>query len=193
LEGYFESDMQTECNNISELDNVKLQEAWKIYQRLRRIEFGVKYSDDPYFNWGSFMYRKAYHPYLFMREALIRNIPIPENLMKAIDDRYFREHKKKFFESASSHVESELKQKTGRALEYDNIGKALMAILLSKKSGLFVSGNNVNASQIKKSVLGLAKDYGITEYGLGLLDRDITAGLEQLKNNYHLFIDNNKS
>lgn len=195
LDVYFESETPVKWRDINGLNDLKIQEAWRIYQRFRRVEFGVRYSDDPYFNWGAFMYRQAYHPYLFMREALIRNIPIPANLMRVIDDRYLREHEKKFFESNSSRADSKLvlKQKSGRSLEYDNIGKGLMAMLLAEQSGLFTFGNNINASQIKNAVLGLAKKYGIDEFGLGTLERDITAGLEQLERKYNLFSDKKTS
>ena len=178
---YFERDTQVKWRDINGLNDMKIQEAWKVYQRFRTVEFGIKYAEDPYYNQASSMYRQAFHPYLFMREANIRNIPIPKNLMKAIDARYFRETRENFFATASNlKTNPAKKEKTGRSAEYDNVGKGLMAILIAKLSNRYHNGGTLSASQIKESVLDLAKSLGVPEFGLAAIERDITAGLHQL-------------
>ena len=186
----FEADQLINSSDIQGfLNETEIKKVHKTYQIFRRIEFGVKYADSPYYSWGASMYRHAYHPYLLMYEAIERDLPIPKNLMQAMNNRYFRATQTNF--TPSKVKKSKLKEpakkiRTGRSEEYDNIGKGIMAILLAKFSHRYTHGDDVSAKQIKESVLEMAKKMGIESFGLASLERDISAGLNQLKTTYNI-------
>lgn len=206
LEKSFKDNREVNFSLVSEYLTIEeINKVKKIYTTLQTIEFGIKYSDSLYYSCGAAMYRQAYHPYLIIYEAHSRGLFIPKKLKESVEKRFFNETQRSICAIDADFLNhrvtdpiatsSKIKNKkvgdaTDNILEEQKPSKkernrlkaiGIMANMLAESSNKYRNGSNTNAKNIKDDILLWAEKNGIDDYGLKIIERDISAGVEYVE------------
>ena len=127
-----------------------------------------------------------YHPYLIIYEALNQGLSICSQLREVIDRKFFIETGKSLFAVDLKFLNGDVAGTT----EWETLSKVernrlktigILVHMLADVSREFKRKESISAKVIREKIVEFAENFGIDEFGLKTIDRDISQAVKYLK------------